>query len=292
MRLNRDWHARRDQDQLAMTVAKMRLNYQSKAWIDGLNKNFTPRSKHLWLWLLHSPRGIIYKFSVRFGALLFVLLWDLTIPPFLPSWCPVAWSRPSQASLLRLYNLRLKKQVVFLFPMTQKWPTTFNLSSSISFQFQDRYKEFPEGSWSFVSASQDLMTMSRMIYLHPLRGKVVSRVMRGRNFDSCGSGFCPLVLSLSEPLFSHLKKCRLWEPPLRTVDGRRKADRAHLEQPWTGDPRRRERGEVRRHLSFPSFLSASLHPFPSQPLFSQADKPRLHTMPSQEMSWLTSIPCL
>lgn len=49
------------------------------------------------------------------------------------------------------------------------------------------------------------MTMSRMIYLHPLRGKVASRVMRGRKFDSCGSGFCPLVLSLSEPLFSHLK---------------------------------------------------------------------------------------
>lgn len=154
---------------------------------------------------LHSPRGIIYKFSVRFGALLFVLLWDLAIPPFLPSWCPRAWSKPSQANLLRLYNLRLKKQVVFLFPMTQRWPTTFNLSSSISFQFQDRYKEFPEGSWSFVSASQDLMTMSRMIYLHPLRGKVASSVMRSRNFDSCRSGFCPLVLSLSEPLFSHLR---------------------------------------------------------------------------------------
>ena len=44
-----------------------------------------------------------------------------------------------------------------------------------------------------------------MIYLHPLRGKVASSVMRGRNFDSCGSVFCPLVLSLSEPLFSHLK---------------------------------------------------------------------------------------
>ena len=98
--------------------------------------------------------------------------------------------------------------------------------------------------------------------------------------------------------------CRLWGRTesdttevtyltlLCTLDGRRKADRAHLEQPCTGDTWRREKGEVRRHLSFPSFLSASLHPFPSQPLSSQTDKPRLHTVPSQEMSWLTSIPRL
>lgn len=53
------------------------------------------------------------------------------------------------------------------------------------------YKEFQEGSCSFILASWDLMSKCRMIYLYPLRGEVASRVIRGTSFESCRPGFWP-----------------------------------------------------------------------------------------------------